>query len=134
MANGCRWSERELDGFVLALLVHSATERKGSIPALAVSTAERVRTRRATLAALGPRERRRWVRETLAATPTPATDQGARPPRALSLLSPHVERELGRRWLASSPLPRAGYVPPPGLLRLLRRLASEPAPPASGEA
>lgn len=40
-------------------------------------------------------------------------------PRALALLAGHVPQALGKELLANAPPPRAGFVPEPGLLRVL---------------
>jgi hypothetical protein len=122
------WSRRRQEGFALGALLcedrAASAARRGLHPEVApraVELAEQLdRTQRA--------DRRRFVRSMLQAgagrRPIPAPAPTARSPsrvRALSLLAAELDPELGRALLAAAPPPRPGYVPPPALLRLLRR-------------
>ena len=118
------WSERRREGFALAAAARG--DRGATLGAAGLSTDI---TREATsvaarLAASEVAVRRSWVREVLERRAELGADEAPcpRPSRALSLIAPSVDVELGRRWLRDAPLPRAGYVPEPRLLVLLRKL------------
>jgi len=105
----------------------------GTPPALELRSAETrsAETRSAETRSAETRSAETRPAETRSAETRPAETRSAetrsadtRPARALALLASEVPRELGRSWLAAAPAPRAGYVPDPRLLALLRVLAS----------
>jgi len=116
------WSERHQEGFALAAAAnHDARAALGAVGLCpeAVSRATTVANRLWD----GERSlRHAWLRRMLAPDVRVDAAPPGCPPRVLGLLAGDADKELGRRWLGLAPLPRAGYVPDPRLLTLLRRL------------
>ena len=131
------WSDAQIEGFALAATACGDRDAglggRGLMPH---ACAEVTRVARA-LARGEPDERRTWVARTLAHMQElalarvgfdAARVQAARvPPRALALLAATVDKPVGARWIALTPLPRPGYVPEPALRTLLARLIARAA-------
>ena len=112
------------DGFALAAAAHGDRGAERAAAGLAAAGAARAREVALRLAASDRDARRAWVLATLAERLALHATPARCPPRALSLLAPSVPRELGRRWMAAGPLPRAGFAPAPELIALLRALVA----------
>jgi hypothetical protein len=115
------WQPAEVEGFALAATVSRDRRATQALPGVAAGLRPALQARCAALAASAASERRAWVAGLLGAQPAVGSDV---PPRARALLATMVDVELGRRWLAEAPLPRAGYTPAPALRRLLARTAA----------
>jgi hypothetical protein len=137
------WTTAQREGFALGAIV--ANDRGAALGASGLAAWEReaLVERARQLAGLDRSARRRWLADTLTAlrgvvAPVLTEAQAARvPQRALALLATHVPHDVGERWLAGAPLPRAGYTPEPALRALLaRRVAraalTRPGEPAAG--
>jgi hypothetical protein len=119
------WSAQRQQGFALAAAAHDDRAGERALPGLARDVVSEAVAYARGLAQLDRVERRRWVRDLLGSRPAlDLRSAGTRPARALALLASEVPRELGRSWLAAAPAPRAGYVPDPRLLALLRALCA----------
>jgi hypothetical protein len=116
---GSAWPAPRQQGFALAAAAHDDRAAERAFPGLARDVADEAVAHARQLAKQDRAARRRWLRTVLSARPVLAPDDSA-PPRALALLANDVPRDVGRRWLAVAPAPRAGYVPDPRLLALLR--------------
>ncbi len=112
------------EGFALAAAAHGDRGGERAAAGLVASIAPGAREVAVHMAAGDRAARRAWVQATLAARLALSEAPGPCPPRALSLLGPSAPRELGRRWMASAPLPRPGYAPAPELIALLRALVA----------
>jgi hypothetical protein len=119
------WSAQRQQGFALAAAAHDDRAGERALPGLARDVAASAGAHVRSVAQLDRAARRRWVRDLLAVKPAlDLNSAGTRPARALALLASDVPREVGRNWLAAAPSPRAGYVPDPRLLALLRALCA----------
>ncbi|MGD8859799.1 MAG: hypothetical protein PVI30_07295 [Myxococcales bacterium] len=130
------WTDAQRRGFALAAAVCEDRGARRARAGLSTAATRAAPEHAETLIGLDRDARRRWLKAALAPHPTLASEQGRRPARALSLLASQAPRALGARWLSGAPLPRPGYRPPPDLLALLRRVATQPASggQAEGEA
>ncbi len=126
MPGAVEWSQRRQQGFALAAAAHANRGAAATVRGLSAAVAERALQVATRMAATDRDGRRAWVRALLQAREPLPTAQPGRPPRALALLAPAVGGATGRSWLARAPLPRAGFVPDPRLLALLRALAARP--------
>lgn len=113
------------EGFALAAAAHgdrgAALAEAGLAPAIAPQACALARQ----LSAAPRSARREFVQAALEGrAPLVTAPPAGCSPRALALLARAVDRELGRRWLAAAPLPRAGYTPDPGVLAVLHALAA----------
>lgn len=112
------------EGFALAAAAHGDRGAALAARALPAGVAELATDVARALASRDADARRQWLRDALLDRHAPLDRSAAGSARALALLAPFVDRELGRRWLRAAPVPRAGYVPHPELLLLVRELAS----------
>jgi hypothetical protein len=118
------WSDLECQGFALAASAHGDRGAAKAEAGLARDVAAQVLAAARRNLDADRSERRAWLRELLEAPSAQLLETAGAPPRALGLLATSVDRATGRRWLASSPLPRPGFVADPRLLALLRKLGS----------
>ena len=118
------WPALRQQGFALAAAAHDDRAAERAYPGLARDLADQAVAHARQLAEQDRGARRRWVRAVLSARPVLEVDAHAGPPRALARHVVGEQREVGRRWLAAAPAPRAGYVPDPRLLALLRALCT----------
>lgn len=114
-------------GFALAATAHSDRGAAAALSGMSEATAAHAARLARELRGREPSERRAWLRDVLAPRPLPAGPHRGHPARALSLLAAHAEPSIGRSWLESAPLPRAGFTPDPRLVALLRALLAGPA-------
>ena len=123
---GSAWPAARQQGFALAAAAHDDRAAERACAGLAADVADHAAAYARRLAEQERGARRRWLREVLSVPRALdlRAEEGGRPPRALALLANDVPREVGRRWLAAAPAPRAGYVPDPRLLALLRALCA----------
>ena len=122
---GSTWSAQRQQGFALAAAAHDDRAGERALPGLARDVAASACADARKVAQLDRAARRRWVRDLLGAQPAlELRSAGTRPARALALLASEVPRDIGRSWLAAAPALRAGYVPDPRLLALLRALCA----------
>jgi hypothetical protein len=122
-AMGSTWSAQRQQGFALAAAAHDDRAGERALPGLARDVAAGACALARGVAQLDRAARRRWVRDLLVArAPLDLSSVATHPARARALLASEVPREIGRAWLAAAPAPRAGYVPGPRLLALLRAL------------
>ncbi|MFI5309064.1 MAG: hypothetical protein ACHQ53_17040 [Polyangiales bacterium] len=118
------WSEPACQGFALAASAHGDRGAAKAEAGLARDVAPQVLAAARRNRNADRSERRAWLREVLEPPPAQSLEAAGAPPRALGLLAASVDRATGRRWLASSPLPRPGFVADPRLLALLRKLGA----------
>jgi len=122
---GSTWSAQRQQGFALAAAAHDDRAGERALPGLARDIAADAAAHARSVAQLDRAARRRWVRDLLGTRPAlDLRSAETRPARALALLAGDVPRDVGRRWLAAASVPRAGYVPDPRLLALLRALCA----------
>lgn len=120
-------SPRETEGFALAAAVAGDRGAARARAGLSDGALEAWLVLPRALQALPAEARRRRLAALAQRTkPTPGHPPANANPRALSLLSSHVEAATGRAWLARGGLPRAGFEPDAALLQLLRSLATDP--------
>lgn len=115
-------------GFALAATVARDPGARRAEAGLAPGAREGLCALARDLEHLAKLARRDWVRRVAEARPIDFTQQGRRAPRALALLAgrgPGSRAGLGP-VLAGASLPRPGFVPEPGLLALLSRIARRP--------
>jgi hypothetical protein len=119
------WPLARRQGFALAAAICGDSDARLAEPGLGARLREDATGVARELSALPRGERRRWMRRRLRRGAVPKrAPQDMPPPRALSLLATRVAPELGKRWLAQAPLPRAGFVAEPALIELLARIAA----------
>lgn len=116
------------DGMALAATAQGDRDGAGARGGLAPSLAEPFEARMRSLAALDRTQRRREVKR-LAEQRRAVAEDADLPPRARALLAADVPKEVGRAWLAASPV-RPGFRVTPGLKATLRRLAAPAEPDA----
>jgi len=128
------FSERCREGFALAATVAGDASAADAAPGLTPSARDLLMRLPRELAQATSAQRQARVRQmvahTVAAQATAHTDsthQGRRVARGLAWLASGTAPEQGRTWLAAAAsLPRAGFLPEPALLSLLRRIAARP--------
>jgi hypothetical protein len=128
MSHAVDWPARMREGFALAAAAHGDRGGERAAAGLVPRIAPAAREVAVRIAASDRAARRAWVQATLTERLALSEPPGRCPPRALSLLALSAPRELGRRWMASAPLPRPGYAPAPGLIALLRALVAARCP------
>jgi len=121
------WSELTQQGFALAAIAADDPGAKLAKPGLSPSIAEEVTQVANDLAILDKRSRKRAVERISKLISPPLPSEIELHPRALSLLSPYVSRQVAQKWLAEAPLPRPGFHPEPDLRAVVRRIAHETA-------
>lgn len=117
------------DGMALASTAQGDRDGGAALSGLARPLAEPFDARMRSLAALDRTQRRREVKR-VAASRRQVPEDAALPPRARALLAADVDKQVGRRWLAESPV-RPGFRVTASLKATLRRLAASPEPDAA---
>lgn len=120
------FSERFCSGFALAATIAGDPGAEQARTGLQESAREPVSRVARELLSLAKAERRARV-SALARPPRPARnawpEQATAPLRAYALIAQREPPGTLPAFLRAAPLPRAGFIPEPGLLQLLKRLA-----------
>jgi hypothetical protein len=119
------WSDRQVQGFTLAATVHHDPRARQAVAGLAPVIVDDITAPADELTVCSAAKRRERVRSITAQLPPALGEQAVLEPRAQALLAPSVPKRIGRNWLKNAPSPRPGFRPEPGLLALLRRIASD---------
>lgn len=118
------WSTPQREGFALAAVAQNDAGGAAASPGLSAEVVSEACATARAFERLERRERHERLRALLSPGQLPDLDESRLPARALGLLAANADRMRGRRWLANSAPPRAGFRAERGLRTLLRALVA----------
>jgi hypothetical protein len=122
-----RWSEPHLHGFLLAATLASDRGARQAASGLTPDARPDVEAAGEALEGLDSAQRRRRIAALVARFRLPSGATAPHwPARSQALWATGLPPEQARSLLATAPAARAGFVPEPGLMQLVRRIAASP--------